>query len=73
MIVASQAGGSQAKLLFGGMGVGALYMFLAKLLHLFPEEPAVPAADGSWRRFRLASLGSDSDRWEEYLTLRLAD
>jgi len=42
VIVASQAGGHQAKLLFGGMGLGALYMALAKFLHLWPEEPDVP-------------------------------
>jgi putative OPT family oligopeptide transporter len=41
VIVASQAGGNQAKLLFSGMGMGALYMALAKFLHLWPEEPDV--------------------------------
>ncbi len=37
--VAAQAGGGQARLLFGGMFVGALYTALEKFLHLFPDEP----------------------------------
>lgn len=40
--VASQAGGSQARILFGGMGVGAIYVALQKFLGLVPEEPDVP-------------------------------
>ncbi|MFT4627523.1 MAG: putative OPT family oligopeptide transporter [Myxococcota bacterium] len=37
--VASQAGGEAGRLLFAGMGVGALYTALQKFGHLFPEEP----------------------------------
>ncbi|MCB9764797.1 MAG: oligopeptide transporter, OPT family [Alphaproteobacteria bacterium] len=36
--VASQAGGSSARLLFAGMGLGALYTALEKFAHLFPAE-----------------------------------
>ncbi|MEZ5066169.1 MAG: oligopeptide transporter, OPT family [bacterium] len=49
VLVASQAGGSQAKLLFGGMGFGALYMAATKLFHLWPEEPDVVVDKGSFR------------------------
>jgi putative OPT family oligopeptide transporter len=49
VIVASQAGGNQAKLLFSGMGWGALYMAAAKLFHLWPEEPDVVVNKGSYR------------------------
>ena len=37
--VAAQAGGDQARLLFGGMFLGALYTALEKFAHLFPDEP----------------------------------
>ncbi len=37
--VAAQAGGGQARLLFGGMFMGAVYTALEKFLHLFPDEP----------------------------------
>ncbi len=47
--VASQAGGDQAKMLFGGMAVGAAYSALGKFLHLWPEEPDVPIHTGSYR------------------------
>ena len=49
VIVASQAGGNQAKLLFQGMGLGAPYMAAAKLFHLWPEEPDVPVNAASYR------------------------
>ena len=37
--VAAQAGGSQARLLFSGMAVGALYTALEKFARLWPAEP----------------------------------
>lgn len=40
--VASQAGGDQARLLFTGMGIGALYQGLQKWLHFWSEEPDIP-------------------------------
>jgi len=40
--VASQAGGRQAALLFGGMAAGMVYSALEKFAHLFPSEPDVP-------------------------------
>ena len=53
--VASQAGGTSAKLLFAGMGLGAIYTALEKFAHVFPAEVdlAVHA-----RGFR-TSLGGD--------------
>ena len=36
--VASQAGGAQARLLFVGMGLGALYTAVEKFAHLWPAE-----------------------------------
>lgn len=56
VLVASQAGGSQAKLLFQGMGFGALHMALMKLLHLWPEEPNIIVNRGGFR----TSFGGDS-------------
>ncbi len=56
VLVASQAGGSQAKLLFQGMGLGALHMFLMKLLHVWPEEPDIIVNKGGYR----TSFGGDS-------------
>lgn len=53
--VASQAGGSQASLLFGGMLVGGIYTLIEKVGHLWPAEPDV-AIDG--RGYR-TSLGAD--------------
>jgi putative OPT family oligopeptide transporter len=49
VIVASQAGGSQARRLFSGMGFGALYMAAVKLFHLWPEEPNVIVNRGGFR------------------------
>jgi putative OPT family oligopeptide transporter len=49
VLVASQAGGNQARQLFQGMGVGALYMTLAKFFHLWPEEPDVAIDRGNYR------------------------
>jgi putative OPT family oligopeptide transporter len=49
VIVASQAGGNQAKLLFSGMGFGALYMACMKFLHLWPEEPDVVVNQSGFR------------------------
>ena len=37
--VAAQAGGTQARLLFGGMLVGAIYTAVEKFLRLWPAEP----------------------------------
>lgn len=53
--VAAQAGGNQAKLLFGGMVMGAVYMVLEKFLHLFPEEPDVVIDQKGYR----TSFGAD--------------
>ncbi|MEM9068672.1 MAG: oligopeptide transporter, OPT family [Myxococcota bacterium] len=39
--VAAQAGGSQARMLFAGMGIGALYTAGEKFLRLWPAEPDV--------------------------------
>ncbi|MCO4770613.1 MAG: oligopeptide transporter, OPT family [Deltaproteobacteria bacterium] len=47
--VASQAGGDQAKLLFGGMLVGAIYTALEKFAHLYPAEPDWPVNKGGFR------------------------
>jgi putative OPT family oligopeptide transporter len=47
--VASQAGGDQAKLLFAGMGIGALYTVLEKFFHLYPAEPDWPVNKGGFR------------------------
>lgn len=47
--VASQAGGSQAKLLFVGMGLGAVYTALEKFLHLYPDEPDWVVDRGGYR------------------------
>ncbi len=49
VLVASQAGGNQARRLFEGMGVGALYMVLMKFLHLWPEEPDVVVDRAGYR------------------------
>lgn len=56
VLVASQAGGNQAKLLFQGMGLGALHMVLMKLFRLWPEEPDVVVNRGGFR----TSFGADS-------------
>ncbi len=53
--VASQAGGSQARLLFGGMGVGALYTAVEKFAHLWPAEPDVVVDQKGFR----TSFGAD--------------
>ncbi len=47
--VASQAGGNQAQLLFGGMVVGAIYTALEKFAHLFPAEPDWTIDKGGYR------------------------
>lgn len=47
--VASQAGGDQAKLLFGGMFIGAIYTALEKFLHLYPAEPDWQIDRGGFR------------------------
>ncbi|MDP6528832.1 MAG: oligopeptide transporter, OPT family [Gemmatimonadota bacterium] len=49
VLVASQAGGSQARQLFAGMGVGALYMAATKFLRLWPEEPDVQIHGSGYR------------------------
>jgi putative OPT family oligopeptide transporter len=49
VIVASQAGGHQARTLFAGMGIGAVHMTLMKLMHLWPEETDI-VVDGSGYR-----------------------
>lgn len=53
--VASQAGGRQGRLLFGGMGLGMLYTALEKFGGLFPSEPDVPV---NWVGYR-TSVGGD--------------
>ena len=55
VLVASQAGGSQARLLFQGMGIGALFMALVEFLHLWPKEPDVAIDTGRYR----TSFGGD--------------
>lgn len=47
--VASQAGGDQASLLFGGMNVGAIYIVLEKFFHLSPAEPDWQVNKGGFR------------------------
>ena len=47
--VASQAGGDQAKLLFGGMLIGGIYTALEKFAHLFPAEPDWAIDRGGYR------------------------
>ncbi len=53
--VASQAGGTSAKLLFAGMGMGAVYTALEKFAHAFPAEVDLAV---NARGFR-TSLGGD--------------
>ncbi len=53
--VASQAGGSQARLLFAGMGAGAIYTALERFFHLFPAEVDLQARLKGFR----TSLGGD--------------
>jgi putative OPT family oligopeptide transporter len=53
--VASQAGGSQAKLLFGGMLVGAVYTCIEKFAGLFPSEPDLSVDLRGYR----TSIGAD--------------
>ena len=47
--VASQAGGNQAQLLFGGMLLGAVHTALEKFAHLFPQEPDWPIDKAGYR------------------------
>ena len=49
ILVASQAGGPQAKLLFSGLGVGALYSALERFGRLWPAEPDVAIAQAGFR------------------------
>ncbi|MCB9744820.1 MAG: oligopeptide transporter, OPT family [Alphaproteobacteria bacterium] len=53
--VASQAGGSSARLLFAGMGLGAIYTALEKFAHLFPAEVDLQVNSQGYR----TSLGGD--------------
>lgn len=53
--VASQAGGEQARLLFGGMVMGAVYQGIMKFAHLWPEEPDVAIDRAGFR----TSVGAD--------------
>ncbi len=53
--VASQAGGIQGQLLFGGMAAGMLYTALQKFGHLFPDEPDIVIDRGGYR----TSVGGD--------------
>ncbi|MCB9745285.1 MAG: oligopeptide transporter, OPT family [Alphaproteobacteria bacterium] len=53
--VASQAGGSSARLLFAGMGLGALYTALEKFAHAFPAEVDLQVNSQGYR----TSLGGD--------------
>jgi putative OPT family oligopeptide transporter len=55
VLVASQAGGSQAKQLFQGMGLGAVYMSLVEFFKLWPKEPDVVVDAGRYR----TSFGGD--------------
>ena len=56
--VAAHAGGSHGRLLFGGMGVGALYTAIEKFLHLWPAEPDVAIGGKGGIGFR-TSIGAD--------------
>ena len=47
--VAAQAGGSQARLLFSGMGVGAFYTALEKFGHFWTAEPNVAINQAGFR------------------------
>ncbi len=53
--VASQAGGEQARLLFAGMGVGAVYTAIEKFFHGFPGEVDVVVRKGDYR----TAIGGD--------------
>ena len=53
--VASQARGSQARLLFGGMIVGGLYTIVEKFACLFPGQPDLPFDTHGYR----SSIGAD--------------
>jgi putative OPT family oligopeptide transporter len=53
--VASQAGGDQARLLFAGMAVGAVYTAIEKFLHGFPGEVDVEVRAGDYR----TAIGGD--------------
>lgn len=53
--VASQAGGSQARLLFAGMLVGAVYTCIEKFAGLFPSEPDLSVDFSGYR----TSVGAD--------------
>jgi len=53
--VASQAGGRQGALLFGGMGIGMLYAAIEKFGHLWPAEPDIPVRLAGYR----TSVGGD--------------
>ncbi len=53
--VASQAGGTSAKLLFAGMGLGAIYTALEKFAHAFPAEVDLVVDARGYR----TSLGGD--------------
>ena len=55
--VAAQAGGSQARMLFTGMAVGAFYTVLEKFLRLWPAEPDLVL--GSRRLGYRTSVGAD--------------
>lgn len=53
--VASQGGGGQAQLLFGGMGVGIVYTLIEKFAGLFPSEPDLRVDFHGYR----TSIGAD--------------
>ncbi|HJL25595.1 MAG TPA: oligopeptide transporter, OPT family [Polyangiaceae bacterium LLY-WYZ-15_(1-7)] len=55
--VAAQAGGTQARLLFGGMLVGAIYTAVEKFLRLWPAEPDLQL--GSRQMGYRTSVGAD--------------
>ncbi|MCO4743914.1 MAG: oligopeptide transporter, OPT family [Proteobacteria bacterium] len=49
VLVASQAGGNSARLLFQGMVFGGIYAALEKFGHLWPEEPDVAVDSAGYR------------------------
>jgi len=53
--VASQAGGASARMLFGGMGVGALYTAIERFAHTWPAEVDVQINGNGFR----TSFGAD--------------
>lgn len=54
VLLAGEEGGSKSKLVFAGLGVSAVYKFIADGLHLFPSE-----VDWSFKSYKGAGFGID--------------